>query len=239
MNDLIRLVENNGKVLGNSREVAENFDKRHTHVLEKIEGLINGIDSAENSAQYFIQHEYKDTSGKVNKEYLLTRDGFSLLVMGFTGKEALAWKLKYIEAFNKMEDTIRNPRPLTPEEQLKLHYEIAQKQEKRIDSIEEKVTSIVNTATLSPAQCDMVVDKYKAKIVYILGGKESAAYKDNSLRGQVFSDFHKSVKEEFGVKYKHIFVKNIEGLLEFIDEWRPKEYLVRSIKSFNSQMRMF
>ena len=57
----------------------------------------------------FIESEYRASNGKMNKEYLLTRDGFSFLVMGFTGAKADEWKLKYIEAFNKMEQTIKNP----------------------------------------------------------------------------------------------------------------------------------
>jgi phage regulator Rha-like protein len=44
---------------------------------------------------------------RTQKEYLLTRDGFSLVVMGFTGQKALQWKLKYIEAFNKMEAQLK------------------------------------------------------------------------------------------------------------------------------------
>ncbi len=66
--------------------VAEDFRKRHAHVLEKIEELIK----SENSVKtMFIESSYKAGTGKQYKEYLLTRDGFSLLVMGFTGKEAL------------------------------------------------------------------------------------------------------------------------------------------------------
>lgn len=86
-----------------SREVAQDFEKRHSDVLESIERLQTQLDSTENSAEYFMPETYKDASGKQNKEYLLTRDGFSLLVMGFTGEKALAWKLKYIRAFNAME----------------------------------------------------------------------------------------------------------------------------------------
>jgi phage regulator Rha-like protein len=64
--------------------------------------------SAQNWAQYFIVDEYRDSSGKLNRQYLLTRDGFTLLVMGFTGQKALQWKLKYIEAFNAMEKTLKD-----------------------------------------------------------------------------------------------------------------------------------
>jgi phage regulator Rha-like protein len=56
---------------------------------------------------YFKKSFYKDASGKRNPKYLMNRDGFSLLVMGFTGKNALEWKIKYIEAFNSMESIIR------------------------------------------------------------------------------------------------------------------------------------
>lgn len=91
-----------------SRDIAENFEKQHKNILQSIERLKKNEHLAENSAQYFIDSEYKDSSGKVNKEYLITRDGFSLLVMGFTGQKAFEWKLKYIEAFNRLEQMIRD-----------------------------------------------------------------------------------------------------------------------------------
>lgn len=91
-------IENN-EIVVSSRQIAENFGKLHKHVLESIREIL----VAENSATKFFHkttHEYR---GQQFPEYLMNRDGFSLLVMGFTGKEALEWKLKYINAFNKME----------------------------------------------------------------------------------------------------------------------------------------
>ena len=64
------------------------------------------MSTAGNSA-LFIESSYVASNGKTNKEYLLTRDGFSLLVMGFTGQKALEWKLKYIRAFNEMEKELK------------------------------------------------------------------------------------------------------------------------------------
>lgn len=86
-----------------SREVAQDFEKEHKNILQNIEHLRGQMEPAENSAGYFIPAMYRDAKGEMRKEYLLTRDGFSLLVMGFTGEKALAWKLKYIRAFNAME----------------------------------------------------------------------------------------------------------------------------------------
>lgn len=120
MNDLINLgiINKNNKAVISSRVVAQRFGKEHNSILKTISGEtrkgkhINGLideitNSSGNPLQYFALSEYKDNSGKKNKEYLLTRDGFSLLAMGFTGKKALDWKLKYIQAFNAMESFIR------------------------------------------------------------------------------------------------------------------------------------
>ena len=56
-----------------------------------------------NFEQMFFETEAPDSYGRPQRTYLMNRDGFSLLVMGFTGKAALEWKLKYIAAFNAME----------------------------------------------------------------------------------------------------------------------------------------
>lgn len=67
---------------------------------------VDGV--AEKSADLFLKSQYQHPQNKQwYSEYSMTRDGFSLLVMGFTGKSALEWKLKYIDAFNKMEEQIK------------------------------------------------------------------------------------------------------------------------------------
>jgi len=111
MNDLINITNRDGQAVVSSLEVAERFGKQHKHVLESIKGM-----TAENSAllEMFYKTEYTSAQNKRLPMYLMNRDGFSLLAMGFTGKEALAWKIKYIEAFNKMEETIRKGGMLNP-----------------------------------------------------------------------------------------------------------------------------
>lgn len=99
MNELVSIKSD--EVVCTSLDVAESFGKRHTHVLDKIQQILN--DSAEKSAQCFKESSYVDASGKKNPMYYMNRDGFSFLVMGFTGKKATDWKWRYIDAFNKME----------------------------------------------------------------------------------------------------------------------------------------
>ena len=97
------VVIQNNQIVVSSKDIADHFGKPHKDVLENIHNIL----AAENSATKFYQETTYQNRGKDYKEYLMNRDGFSLLAMGFTGKKALQWKLKYIEAFNEMEETLK------------------------------------------------------------------------------------------------------------------------------------
>lgn len=87
-----------------SLQVAESFEKKHKHVLESIKNL-----AVENSAtkNMFAEGIYVNR-GKEYPMLYMNRDGFTLLAMGFTGKKALEFKLAYIDAFNKMEEKLKD-----------------------------------------------------------------------------------------------------------------------------------
>lgn len=98
MTDII-LSTQNGEPVASSRDIAKRFGKEHKNVMQAVANLV-----AENSAAKSMFHLSSfENRGKKYPMYLMNRDGFSLLAMGFTGKEAVQWKLKYIEAFNQME----------------------------------------------------------------------------------------------------------------------------------------
>ena len=98
------LIEKDGRVLVSSVDVAEHFEKRHKNVIQSIENLRKSDKGF--TGLNFQPSEYEDSSGRVLPSYLMTRDGFTLLVMGFTGYKAIEWKIKYIKAFNAMEAQI-------------------------------------------------------------------------------------------------------------------------------------
>ena len=104
MTENVIVYQHNGQPAVSSRDVAEQFGKEHRNVIQSIKNLI-----AENSALtfMFIEDTYTAGTGKKYPMYYMNRDGFTLLAMGFTGKEALAWKLKYIQAFNMMEERLK------------------------------------------------------------------------------------------------------------------------------------
>ena len=89
-----------GQITTTSNQVAEHFGKRHADVIRAIRKLDAPKEFTERN---FALSEFTDSTGRVLPAYRLTRDGFTLLAMGFTGKEAMQWKVAYLNAFNQME----------------------------------------------------------------------------------------------------------------------------------------
>lgn len=147
MNDLINVTVENGQVVVSSRDVAEKFEKQHKDVLETIRLM-----TAENSAllSMFFLSEYTTVQNKKLPMYLMNRDGFSLLCMGFTGAKALEWKLKYIDAFNKMEKALTEQaaKPMTTAEMFQLQAQINVEQERRLAAIEAHQQKVIEACSV-------------------------------------------------------------------------------------------
>lgn len=133
MTDII-LSTQNGEPVASSRQIAESFEKNHRDVLRAVDNLKEDV---RNFAQMFFETTVPDSYGREQRAYLMNRDGFTLLAMGFTGKAALEWKLKYIAAFNEMEKKLAEQPQLTRSQLLATaliaaHEELEEK-DKRIE----------------------------------------------------------------------------------------------------------
>ena len=91
-----------------SRDVARHFGKQHKNILQQIQEIKSVIDEDSFRLNFQPQAIPTPTGFGIRNypAYLLTRDAFTLLVMGFTGAAAMRWKLKYIEAFNALERAV-------------------------------------------------------------------------------------------------------------------------------------
>lgn len=96
----------NDQMITDSRNVANVFGKRHDNVIRDIEGIKKDVLNFE---EMFFEGTMPDTYWREQKVYFMNRDGFTLLAMGFTGQDAMRWKLKYIEAFNALEKAWNTP----------------------------------------------------------------------------------------------------------------------------------
>ncbi len=91
--------------MASSLDIAKVFEKEHFHVLRDIENLLKDIPEDFNASNFGLV-EYTDAKGEKRPMYNLTRDAFTLLAMGFTGKKAMRFKVLYIETFNAMEKAL-------------------------------------------------------------------------------------------------------------------------------------
>lgn len=138
MTDII-LSTQNGEPVASSRQIAESFEKNHRDVLRAVDNLKEDV---RNFAQMFFETTVPDSYGRKQRAYLMNRDGFTLLAMGFTGKAALEWKLKYIAAFNEMEKKLTEQPQLTRSQLLATaliaaHEELEEK-DKQIETMKPK-----------------------------------------------------------------------------------------------------
>lgn len=150
MTDII-LSTQNGEPVASSRQIAESFGKEHKNVMQAVANL-----AAENSAAKSMFYETTfENRGKQYPMYLMNRDGFTLLAMGFTGKAALEWKLKYIAAFNAMERKLTTPaanqlQDLSPELQYLIKLERQQNQQaKQLEQVNERLDAACEAFSLS------------------------------------------------------------------------------------------
>lgn len=237
MKDLVFKGESN-QVLTSSLLVAEKFGKNHRDVLESIRELIKG--RAENSAvlKMFVPSTYIASNNKENPMFIMNRDGFTLLAMGFTGEKALQFKLEYINAFNKMEEAIKDAAfnvPKSFREALLLAAEQQaqiEQQQMRIEEMKPK-EEFFDQVTDSKDACDMAtvakvlnMGVSRNKLFEILRDKKvlqerNAPYQSYIDRGwfRVIESKYTKPNGDMCINYKTIvYQKGVDGIRKILLE---------------------
>lgn len=235
MTDII-LSTQNGEPVASSLQIAESFEKRHDHVMRGIEDILRGLPKNGDTPMFYKTEYTHEQNGQTYPMYLMNRDGFSLLVMGFTGKAALAWKLKYIQAFNEMEKKLNAPQipKLSKEMQaLFLLDDRTQKQEQRLTALE-------NTMTVDYNQQRVLRKSISRSVICALGDESAPAYIDNHVRSKVYSECNHDVQDWFRVNsVGNIPRKRFDEAVEYIQRWKPSTNTVMLIQQTNGQTSLF
>lgn len=225
----IQLINKDGVAVVSSRVVAYDFDKRHDHVLRDINNIIES-NTTQNWGLLFIESQYKASNGKLNKEYLLTRDGFSLLVMGFTGKEALQWKLQYIEAFNRMEEQIKQQN--NPYAHLSKEFQAIIMHDEKIMKLERRVEQMEENTKLDPAEYSLVSKRVSSRVYEVQ--KERQMNLNKKQIGELFRALNRDILEITGVKTRtQLRQKHLDMVLDFINDWYPSRAAMFNINQMS------
>lgn len=232
MTDII-LSTQNGEPVASSRQIAESFEKNHRDVLRAVDGLKEDV---RNFAQMFFEAEAPDSYGRPQRIYLMNRDGFTLLAMGFTGKAALEWKLKYIQAFNEMEKKLNAPQMPKLSKEMQALFLLDDRTQKQ----EQRLTALENTMTVDYNQQRVLRKSISRSVICALGDENAPAYIDNHVRSKVYSECNHDVQDWFRVNsVGNIPRKRFDEAVEYIQRWKPSTNTVMLIQQTNGQTSLF
>lgn len=220
-----------------SREVYKMMDlKQHSDLLRKIDAINEDFRESKIAfSKYWIESTYKvEGQTREYREFLITKRGCEFLAHKTTGTKGNLFTDKYMDRFSKMEEYIKEesqqPKKLSALEQLQL-------QNQAILEVNEKVDKIQNDMPLFKAECDELQALVKKVGVGLMGGKNAPAYKNNSLRGKVYSDMQHQLRREFGVdKYSWIKHSQFNQAKEIITNYELPTVLKDEIAKANNQV---
>lgn len=248
-----------------SLEVAEMIGREHNALLKTIRTFVSHMEKiAEgNSAQgdkiavgendpgskdeYFKDSTYEDANGQKRPCFNVTKKGCELIAHKMNGIKGTEFTMRYIDKFHDMEETIATPKlPQNTMELLELHYQVLKevdskvdKAEQRIDQLDDKLEKAISDLPILGIEESRISNAIKTKGVKCLGGKESNAYKDKSVRGRLYCDMHRQLRREFGIStYKAIKRSQCDTAITIINGYAPPLVLSETIETLNNQQSL-
>lgn len=221
-----------------SREVAEMVEKEHNKLLRDIRIYIEQLNQSNfGHVEFFQESSYQDGKGEIRPCYLVTRKGCEFIANKLTGVKGTAFTAKYINRFHDMEDTIKSGilENLSPELQaIFAHDARMQIQDRKISIVETRVDKLENTMVVDHGQGKELQDIGRNRVMTILQGRNSNAYKDKSLSKRVFAAIWRDYKEYFNINsYHNTPVARFEEAKDYLKNWVTDNNLQIEINMIN------
>ena len=165
---------------------------------------------------------------------LITEQGYLMLVKSFT--DDLAWKVQ-----RQLVNTyFRSKKPLSAIEMMELQFQAIKEVDSKVDTVNKDLQAFKTDMPLLALECDRITAAVRSEGVKCLGGKDSEAYQDRSLRGRVYSDIYGQLKREFGVmSYKAIKRNQTNAAVRIIKAYELPMALEDEIKDANAQIAIW
>ncbi|EGO7758076.1 Rha family transcriptional regulator [Enterococcus faecalis] len=213
------VIMKNQQAVTTSLQVAETFNKNHRDVLAAIDDLKEGV--AENYADLFYEDSYIHPQNKQKyRQIIMNRDGFTLLAMGFTGQKALKFKLKYIEAFNRMEKEIQQLKlPTSKRELALLALSANEETNERVDVIEKEVADLKDNQKIGADDYSYLSRRVHQRVAEVARGFGKIT---KEQRGKLYKDINSGIKQITGVGTRsQLREKHYPIVIEYINDWEP------------------
>ncbi|MBD5642730.1 ORF6C domain-containing protein [Clostridium botulinum] len=233
IDELIPVYENNkGSKLVNARELHEwlgNKDNFTTWIGDRIKQyeFIEDVDYIS-----FLENSKKPQGGRPSKEFIITLNTAKELSMVERTKKGKQARKYFIKCEEKLKEVAADPyKGLSPE--LKAVFIL----DKKTQQIEEKVNNLESNMPLFNVECKELQALVRKIGTKILGGYRTPAYKDNSIRGKVYTDIQGQLKRQFGVsRYEAIKRSQLDTAKEILENYTVPIYLEDQIINVNNQV---
>ena len=171
------------------------------------------------------------------REYQVTKKGCELIAHKTEGEKGVLFTVKYMERFEKMEQEISKPKSAM--ELIELELQALKEINSKVDEVDKDLQSFKNDMPLMAVDTDRITTAKNIKAVELLGGKQSNAYKDKSVRTKVYRDMEAQIWRQFGVRtYKAIKRNQCDLAVDIINRYELPLILREEIADCNAQMTM-
>ncbi|HCU08815.1 MAG TPA: phage regulatory protein [Weissella cibaria] len=239
MNEETQLVVmTNGQATTTSREVAKVFGKEHRNVLRDIDELSDQVGVLKNEqTPIFTEETYiHEQNHQEYRQVRMNKDGFTLLAMGFTGSKATQFKLRYIQAFNEMEEMLRSQPalPTNPLDQIVLLAQGTTQLSKEVGKLKNKVDELDGNQVLNSARYEYISKAVSAK-VREYANVNNLNYK--KVNGELRRDLNRQINEVAGVKIRRdLRDKDFDTVTQLISIWTPAAATIYQLKQMELEV---
>ena len=233
MNDLV--IMHDQQAVTTSLVLAEVFEKKHQHVLRDIDTLKD----VSNFGQMFFESNEPDSYGRNRRIYFMNRDGFTLIAMGYTGSKAMEFKLKYIDAFNKMEEQIRKTYIIQkqdsymitdPVERAKRWIEEQEEHQVKLAMAKQETKDVQDNTPISSKDYQVLSRKIGQKLDRYLS--QHQIYNKNQV-ALLRWDLNNAILKAAGVPARTLIKqKHFTAIAEALVNWEPSESTLEKMKAY-------
>lgn len=203
-----------------------------------IKGRLIECDAAENiDYQSFSQKNEKPNGGRPIIEYIIKLDAAKEMAMLERNEKGKQVRRYFIQVEKKYKE--QATRPLSALDQLRLQSQAIMEVDEKVEAVNKDLQDFKMDMPILGIEIDKITAAVHKRGVNALGGKESNAYNDRSLRGKVYSDIYRELKRQFGVTtYKAIKRNQCDLAISVIDEYELPYVLSEEINDCNAQISM-
>lgn len=194
----------------------------------------------EDYLRLFLEEE-TPTGGIVQREdYKLSASFAKKLSMQSKTTKGEQARQYFLKVEEKLKEAVRRTVPMTIPEQIQLLAQGTVELNQRVDALDEKLERFELDLPVLPIEADRITEAVKHKGTAVLGGKDSNAYADRSIRQKVYSNIHSNLRYQFQVKsYKSIKRNQVDKAIDIIGRYEPPVFLQNEIDSENAQQTLF